>query len=332
MKETTSRLLAYAKEFLIAGERELEQDSNVAYMQAILRFHDAIEFCVRAVIEEYNINHDRNSDLLPLMKFINSFFTDKKLPLASQMDFLNAARGKIKHHASVPSHEDVQRCRLYTKDFLEQVTKNYINIDFFTVSRLLLIENKAVREYIELAENKVKESDYLEALILAKKAFYVAKPSDEAFIVKDRFLLSSFSLVPGSGLTTEIHSLEYLREPLGKIVDKINKLEESMALLMMGVDTLKLRRFEEITPHFSFYFNGCHIFWSSEIQPTEELAREAITYVVDITLSWQSRGIVSHRPERSPRYRILRNPLREIRNEDWAYWKENESDDTEVNE
>jgi hypothetical protein len=117
MKETTSRLLAYAKEFFVGGERELEQNTNMAYMQAVLKFHDAVEYCVRAIIEEHNVNHDRNLDLLPLMKCINQSITTRKLPLASQMDFLNTTRGKIKHHASVPSFDDTQRCRLNASGF-----------------------------------------------------------------------------------------------------------------------------------------------------------------------------------------------------------------------
>lgn len=64
-------MLAYAIEFYLSGERELEQDSNLACMQAVLKFHDAVEYCVRAVIEEFTVNHDRNADLMQLIKCID---------------------------------------------------------------------------------------------------------------------------------------------------------------------------------------------------------------------------------------------------------------------
>jgi hypothetical protein len=313
VKETISRLLAYSKEFFVAGERELEQNTGLAHMQAVLKFHDAVEYCVRAIVEEHNVNHDRNADLVPLMKCISQSITTKKLPLSSQIDFLNTTRGKIKHHASVPSLEDVQRCHLYARDFLQQVTKEYLNVDFISVSRLLLVEDKSVRCHLEQAEEKVKEGDYLEALIEAKKAFYVARPSNHTFVSKDSFFSSFF-------LTSSFRDIEALREPIGRIVDKVNDLEDSIALLMMGVDVIKLRRFEQITPHFVFSVNGdCGIYWVESITPTGKMVQEAIGYVIDMTLLWQGKGVIGSRPEWSQAGAGSGESWREVRREKWHF-------------
>jgi hypothetical protein len=185
MKETALQLLAYCKEFFVNGERELEQNTNMARMQAVLKFHDSVEYCVRAIIEEYKVNHDRNLDLIPLMKCIERSITDKTLPLLSQMDFLNTTRGKIKHHASVPSAEDAHRCHLYTKDFLERVSKDYLGVDFASVSRLVLIKNARIRSLLENAEKKRRGGDYIGALARVKVAFENARPSDQTFLSKE---------------------------------------------------------------------------------------------------------------------------------------------------
>lgn len=309
MKETTSQLLAYSKEFFLSGERELEQNTNLAYMQAVLKFHDAVEYCIRAVIEEHNVNHDRNLDLLPLMKCINQAITTRKLPLASQMDFLNSTRGKIKHHASVPSFEDTQRCRLHAREFLEQVTRDYLNVDFPAVSRLLLVENPTVREYLEMANKKKEEGDYLEALILTKKAFLIARPSDDTFVSRGSFFSGFF-------LTSGFRDIQGLRQPIERIANKINELEKSVALLMMGVDVLKLHRFEEITPYFSFFLNGeCSIVWRNSAEPTQEMVEEAVNYVMDMLLLWQRMGVVGNRPERHGMNGQA--AWREVRRESW---------------
>lgn len=313
MKEATSRLLAYSKEFFFSGERELDQNTSIAYMQAVLKFHDAVEYCVRAIVEEYSVSHDRNADLLPLMKSVNKAIPQKKLPLVSQMDFLNTTRGKIKHHASVPSYEDAQRCRLHARDFLEKVTKDYLGVSFLSVSRLLLIEDKAVREFLEKAEEEKREGQYLEALIQAKKAFYVARPSERTFVSKDSFFDSFF-------LTSGFREIRELRQPIEKIVNKVNDIEESVALLMMGVDVLKLRRFEEITPHFSFYINrDCSIIWNDSIVPTGEIVDEAINYIVDMTLLWQRMGVVGKQPEWQSHVNRPQREWREVRREQWHY-------------
>lgn len=311
MKEATSRLLAYSKEFFLSGERELDQNTSIAYMQAVLKFHDAVEYCVRAIVEEYNVSHDRNADLLPLMKSVNKAISKKKLPLVSQIDFLNTTRGKIKHHASVPSFEDTQRCRLHARDFLEQTTADYLGVDFPSVSRLLLVEDLNVRRHLEMADEKRIEGDYLEAMIEAKKAFYLARPSERTFVSKDTF----FS---GFHLTRGFRDIRELREPIERMVRRINELEDNVALLMMGVDVLELRRFEEITPHFTFFGKngGCSILWDDSLVLTEEMVREAISYVVDMTLLWERMGVVGNRPGR-PQY--LRKPWREVRRENWHY-------------
>ncbi len=315
MKDTTSKLLAHSKEFYISGELELEQNTNMAYMQATLKFHDAIEYCVRAIIEEYTINHDRNLDLIPLMKCINNAIPNKKLPFASQMDFLNTTRGKIKHHASIPSFEDVQRCRLNARDFLEKVTIEYFGINFLSVSRLLLIENSNVRQYLEDADDMINKGEYLEALIQIKKAFYLARPSDRTFINKDNFFTGFF-------LTSGFRNIPEFKKPIEKIIQKLNEIEENITLLMMGIDILKLRRFEEITPHFYFVMGGEYsllIHWDDAILPSEELAKEASNYVVDMTILWQRKGVVGHRPDFVSMNNQSGNSWREVRRERWSY-------------
>ena len=302
MKEITLRLLGYAKEFFVAGERDLEQNTNMAYMQAVLKFHDAVEYCVRTIIEEYNVNHDRNADLFSLMKSVNQSIPDKKLPLASQMDFLNATRAKIKHHASIPSVDDSQRCRLNAREFLEQAAKDYLGMDFRSVSRLLLVENPIVRQNLKAANQKRKEGDYLEALILIKKAFYAARPSTRVFLLGE----------PLSSLTHDLGDIRELRAPIEKIVDKIRKLEERVALSLMGVDVLKSKRFEEITPHFVFTYGSTSILWDDSVLPTEEIVEEAATYVIDIILLWQRMGLVGIEPK-WPYWE--RKQFREIRQE-----------------
>ena len=260
-------------------------------MQSILKFHDAIEYCVRAIIEENNISHDRNADLLPLMKTVNKDSSEKQLPLLSQMDFLNATRGKIKHHASIPSSEDTQRCEVYARDFLEQVFHSYFGIPFSSINRNILVENQAIRTHLEKAEQEKDSENLLEALIEIKKAFYLARPSDETVSSKPSHFSSFF-------LTSKIRDIPEIQQPLEKIIDQINVLDNNVALVMMGIDVIELRRFEHITPQFIFFAGGsCSIRWNDSITPTVELFDEAMNYALDMVLFWQRKGILANRPK-----------------------------------
>lgn len=309
MKDETSRLLAYSKEFFISGEHELEQNTNLANMQAILKFHDAVEFCVRAIIEEFNVNHNRNDDLGDLIKCINKQLAAKSLPLSSQIDFLNTTRGKVKHHASVPSSEDVQRCGATAKSFLEQATKEYLSADFLSVSRLLLISQKQVKDNLLAAQAICNDGDYLEALILIRKAFDRARPSDRTFISEDAFF-TSFLLTQGLGGTNQ------LKEAIRKIVDSVKDLRRTVALIMLGVDVLKLRRFEEITPRLTYFANGdVGIYWYEERVATREMVDEAMSFTIDSALFWERNGVIGHRPALFTPLSEVKHKGREVRRE-----------------
>ncbi len=310
MKDATARLLTYAKEFYLSGERELDQQTNFALMQAVLKFHDAVEYCVRAVVEEHAVSHNRNAGLLPLMKSVDKAIPSKKLPLASQVDFLNATRGKIKHHASVPSLDDTQRCRIHARDFLDQTASDYLGVEFASVSRLLLIEDLVVRGHLQAADERRLQGDYLEAMIEVKKAFHLARPSERTFMSEHAPFRHGLSI---SGFA----DIQEIRRPLEEMLRRISELEDQVSLVMMGVDVLQLRRFEEITPHFEFYFNGtCSILWDDSLALTAEIVQEAQAYVVDMTLIWQRMGVVGNRPD-WPQFR--HRPWRVLREEDWHY-------------
>jgi hypothetical protein len=85
--------------------------------------------------------------------------------------------------------------------------------------------------------------------------------------------------------------------PIVKIADRIAELEQAVALLMMGVDILKLRRFQEITPIVSTTLSGIRrISWDPSHEPDNQMTMEAIEYVIDMILVWESMGVVGDRP------------------------------------
>lgn len=288
-------------------------------MQAVLKFHDAIEFCMRAVIDEHTVNHDKNAEFAQLQKSINNHFSPKQqLPLTSQIDFINNARGKIKHHASVPSEEDAKRCQVYARDFVEQVTKEFLAIDFGSISRLILVENEKIRMLLEEAEKQLQGLDYLEALIHIKKAFYVARPSDHVYVSRDPFF-SGFFLTSDLG---ELVNVTSLKDAITKLADKITDIEDNVVSVMMGIDPIEFKRFEQITPELVFTVNGgCNIYWDYSNTPTESMVVEALDYVVSITLMWQAKGVAAYHPDRHGALLQRRPQYKSVRTEKWHYYE-----------
>ena len=122
-----------------------------------------------------------------------------------------------------------------------------------------------------------------------KKAYHAARPSDRTF-------LSEGLSLSGSSLTSGLRDMPEMRKAIEKVIDKVNNLGEHLAIVLMGVNVLKLRRFEAITPHLEFSYGFCSIMWDDAITPTEDIVDEALDYLVDMVLVWQSMGVVSSHP------------------------------------
>ncbi len=285
MKETTSHFLVYSREFFCKGLSEFSQNSLTSQMQTILSFHDSIEFCIRAIIHEFDINHDRNADLLTLIKNINKQVSEKEISNISQIDFINSTRTKVKHHGSIPSYEDIQRCKIYAEDILKKTISDFFNQEFDSISRLFLIYNEIIKNHLKVAEEKLSSGNYLESLVEIKLAFSKAKPSVEKF-KKDNYSFDQISL------RNKIHNFPEFQTIFDKFLEIVNKIQNEIAELRMGIDPIRLRKFNLNTPHINFYYDFFRVYWKTNQEISKQMVLDALDFVYDIVLYWEKNGLL----------------------------------------
>lgn len=307
MDKITSDLLIYSKAFCERAEREYQQATSVGFMMAVMNMQDAVEFCQVAIMHENHIPVEQQDNHKTRFKKINTVLAPKSLPLESQMDFLNVTRGKVKHHASVPSDKDTEKCMVYGRDFLEQVFQLYFAVSVMSMSKAILIEDAIIRNLMEEAQRMLDAKDLFEAMVNVKKAFVLAQPSELHFVKSETFhsipflgqprLNNSFVRVGGDRNGSDIRilgeSIDEIAAALKSTHRRIEFLEKLVASTMMGIDRLRYLQFEQTTPILLWTTpNEWEILWSDEIELTEATARENFNFAMEMVLLWQEKGVL----------------------------------------
>jgi hypothetical protein len=319
MKQTSNNLLVYSRASFLRGVKEHGGHTSFNNMQAVLSLHDAVEFCLRAITEEFDIRLMQNDSLMQLFSVIDKHFEPpnpvRKLPRPTQIRFLDATRGKVKHHASVPSPEDTKQCLLHSTAFLEQVCPDYFEVPFERISLVSLIEDESLRHLLYKAEQRIADQQFLEALVFAKLAYRNGRPSAELFLGREHWTRNSFhfgfrpnitirassgSMMRGdhreihidtSGISSAIQEASTRADATVEVVkSKVERLEQALVHMMIGSDVLAAKRFEEITPRLSFQAGYPVYYWIKGKEATLQMAQEALTYSTETILRWQDMG------------------------------------------
>lgn len=288
---------------------ECKPDTDISNMVAVIHFHDTLEFCVRALIEEDAIVHNQGDTLMNLIYAVDKHFKNdtppKKLPLASQISGLNTTRNNAKHHATPPNATAATNAKVHTLDFLEEVCADFLKLSFSDVSLVALVKNDNIRALLQSAERHIASSDYLNGLIDLKEAFIHAKPPQNIFLSNLIGIYPGYPYMllnqtdPGmldqNQLKAIAHSLQPTWEYLQYMGKRILDVEEAASLLMMGVDYKRYERFNDNTPYFDCWAGVTKILWRKATTVTHDMATEALVFALEIILEWERAGILGRK-------------------------------------
>lgn len=312
MKSRTVELLTYAKAFYYRGAAECLPDTDVSNMSAILSFHDALEFCVRAIIEEESVSHGSGETLLKLIESVDKHYktigSPLRLPLASQINGLNTTRNNAKHHATPPHSAATQNAKVHTLAFLENTVSDFFGLTFDTISQVALVKDAGIRGLLEKAEEAIASGDYLDALIWTKQSYTEAKPSDGIYLRRNFFapmFISRPSVSSSTFGSFDRHAsdMKSIASSIGDICTSLEHVKremaetrENLALMMMGVDFARLQRFVETTPHLTFEQNNQYeVYWEENVTATREMATEAFQFALEMIRKWEEAGVLGIR-------------------------------------
>lgn len=250
-KQILIQRLTYVKYLYKLGYQQSLQSEPYSSF-AVLIFHDCIEMALHLMRE----NLGKRNKVNGLMSYFSMM---PELTLGPSIERLNILRNKLKHNGILPSRVEIETSRVNTTDFLVQNTKVQFDLEFNDISLAKLVNNKASRFYLSVAERDLIEGKY----DLAIKAIVIGY----SYLVREyeaskKDLLFSSRLTYGLNISRDINPFwdkdisQHLRNFVTQVNQNMEIIQENLRILSLGIDPIKYQKFKLISPHVVIDANG----------------------------------------------------------------------------
>jgi Rad3-related DNA helicase len=223
----------YSKYLLGRAKALAAEGHEMALAGAVLGTHDASEMLMRVVSDVLNVKWNQFGEFW-------SNIESKGLPRPSRfgpMDQLNSERTAFKHKGILPNPAKVPSRLLEASAFCEEIAKDYLGLDYQSVTLADLIQNSGARTKLKDAEAAAARGDFAAAVTDCGNAFDIlfaeARQKHKAALVGD---------IP-------IDNRDFVKSPATESMkSKIQKIGQTVDALILGIDPSRLRKFSETTP------------------------------------------------------------------------------------
>lgn len=223
----------------------------------IVLLQDSIELFLMAICEYLDISL---GDFVPFDKYFVELHgkTGEEVPLKKQMLIINRQRVNIKHHGILPRIDDCNNFVSQAKDFFEELSTRYLNIDFDSITLVDLLNNERQNKLLKEAEIELKSGDFRNCQTNCRKAMYFLHEVNfdiKRFGKTDNYMATLL----GGGISKAPHYAknkkyieENVKDPIDYIVIDHEKLDTD--LLLHGVAPIDYWNIWRLTP--PVYYDG----------------------------------------------------------------------------
>lgn len=221
---------------------------------AVLLFHDAVELFLALVSEHLNAGKTGQS-FMEYWEAINSKLPRQDFAQKDAMKRLNTARTGFKHSGILPSKSEIDTFRISVTAFFNENAEKIFGILFDTISMASLVRDDAVRQSLEGAEVLVNQGDTESALKKIAIAFQQLTYNFEWRVFNEH---NSFPFDPlrFSRLSSIPKSPPELASFAKDVEKAVDKLQEQIKILSLGIDYRRYVQFRMMTPPASLMASG----------------------------------------------------------------------------
>lgn len=252
---------------------------------SISLMQDSIEAMVWIVIKEYDAPFKPKDSFEQLWNSIPKAEQNKEkkeLPLRAKMVELNKARVNFKHYGNLPDATDATKFISYTEEFLREVARDFLHIDFEEISYADLIKNKHIRNIIKTAEEEYKKEDWGQALIECADAEQIALSS-----LNRLFPTVDYNLKKAGNIFSQTNS-RGPNEIFNYISGYLESLRNVSVVNLAGVKLPEFLRFKSLIPKVHRSHSGKRQVTGRLYKLGEKEVVFCIKYVTDFVIKVQN--------------------------------------------
>lgn len=259
--------------------------SDVDRILSLISFDLANETLLKNAITAVDSRAKIISELNELIKTADDVFRNAVPPIlpvpdAQKIRRVRKIRNAAMHDAIYPTAADINDCRTYTRDFLQQLVTNVWGKDFITIKLTDAIQHAEVKEFLVKAEKHLETGKPTDAVIQAKAALQITFDRTGAAIT------GTLPRDVDALVVSKHRETEQSREML----EAFKGMRDSLVLSVIGLDYASHRRYERITESILIgYYGGGKIDAAiSGAEPNGDDAEFVVNFTINTVLQIES--------------------------------------------
>ena len=286
MKDINSRDLvtskfAYVRYILNLSKEQCSLPEPLGSV-GLLLMHDAIEMTLNLSALYLGLNVPDK-----FMQYWETFKNAKiELGYKSPMEGLNKARVALKHNGTFPNKAELLGFLVLAEAFISENVLKIFEVELESITLSAMVEYEPVREHLQNAESKLKDSP---AIALEEIAIAFTLFIDYFHAKHSSYGRNAFQQIPR--LRNSSNRDDRLESTLESHKKAIEAIDETLEILMLGIDYIQYSKYRLCVPKITGLMNGELRVqpWRVD-EPTSESAQFAHTFVIEQILRLQRRA------------------------------------------
>lgn len=277
-------LLIKAKHFFEHATLHAQTGNSFDTMIAIHSLDNSIEYLLRIVIKHLEIEEKLSKtintpELMSIFSEVDRFLKEHTLldgrgtglPYENEIRQLRTLRNNVQHGMILPVSE-LRSFIKYGDRFFEKILKKVFGLTVQEISYSSLIDNHEIKHHLGLAETRIAEGKYLEAIVACR----------------DAFELGEFLLRNDSHHINKMAAIPHIKQESMELYYYVQSLDEEISILGTNVNISDYRQFMRYLHHIPSEYRASKSGYSVMQRDWEKRDAEfCYAFAAQAILHWQ---------------------------------------------
>lgn len=245
-------LLIKAKHFFAHATLHSQSGSVFDSMISIHSLDNSIEYLLRILIKHLDIENRLSKtintpELMALFSEVDNFLWEHtlldgkgcRLPYKNEIQQLRGLRNNVQHGMILPINE-LRNFLKYGDRFFERVLRKVFGLTPEEICYSTIVENEQIRQQLSIAEGKIANGEYLEAVVACRNAYELGQ-----FFLQDK--MHHF---------TRMAAIPHIKQTSLALYDYIKSIDDEITVLGAKTNLSDYRLYKKYIRHIPGQYNA----------------------------------------------------------------------------